>query len=44
MAQALGANLDAVEIVAQDGWAELVMNRPERRNAISAERSRGDAL
>ena len=33
--------MDAVEIVAQDGWAELVMNRPERRNAINGELAEG---
>ncbi len=26
---------DAVEIVRHDGWAELVLNRPERKNAIN---------
>ena len=26
-----------VEVVARDGWAELVLNRPERRNAIDGE-------
>ncbi len=31
-----------VEIVMQDGWAELVLNRPERRNAIDGEL--GEAL
>ena len=27
----------AVEVVGRDGWAELVLNRPERRNAIDGE-------
>ena len=27
----------AVEVVGHDGWAELVLNRPERRNAIDGE-------
>ena len=27
----------AVEVIEQDGWAELVLNRPERRNAIDAD-------
>ena len=33
--------MGAVETVAQDGWAELVMNRPERRNAINGELATG---
>ena len=27
----------AVEAIAHDGWAELVLNRPERRNAIDGD-------
>ncbi len=33
--------MNAVEVVAQDGWAELVMSRPERRNAINGELAAG---